>query len=306
MKTKIAIIGAGRIAYSITSALIKNDYEFVSVISRNVNSAKKLAQKFSIKIYSNDFSQIPKTTNLFFLSVPDGEIKKVAESLSQHKLNIKNSYFIHLSGSENIKALNALKQKGGITASIHPMQTFPSKKVVSLKNVYAAVETINENHFQYLSALCKKNGMFPFKMKSDNKILYHLAGVYASNFLAGNLFVSEKMLMQNNIPEKMFFNILSSTINSTLNNVNKVGPSKALSGPVERGDIHTIKNHISTLKKMIKKPDGNYFLLQLKNYIVQSINLLSLVEEKQGKLRDIHLQIKKILVRELRNLKDSN
>ena len=143
-------------------------------------------------------------------------------------------------------------------------------------------------------------------MKSDNKILYHLAGVYASNFLAGNLFVSEKMLMQNNIPEKMFFNILSSTINSTLNNVNKVGPAKALSGPVERGDIHTIKNHISTLKKMIKKPDGNYFLLQLKNYIVQSINLLSLVEEKQGKLRDIHLQIKKILVRELRNLKDSN
>jgi predicted short-subunit dehydrogenase-like oxidoreductase (DUF2520 family) len=306
MKTKVTIIGAGRIAYSITSALIKNDYGIVSVISRNVNSAKMLAQKFSIKNYSNDFLDIPKTTKLFFLSVPDSEIKKAAKTLSHQRLNFKNKYFIHLSGSENIKALNFLKQKGGITASIHPMQTFPSRKIVSLKNVYAAVETIKEKHIQYLSKLCKNLEMIPFRIKSDQKTFYHLAGVYASNFLAGNLFVARKMLMQNDIPEKIYFNILSSTIDSTLDNVNKVGPAKALSGPVERGDIQTIKKHISSLKKMIKKPDGNYFLLQLKNYIVQSINLLSLAEEKQGKLSNTHLQIKKILVRELKNLKDSN
>ncbi|MEJ2507760.1 MAG: DUF2520 domain-containing protein [Ignavibacteriaceae bacterium] len=241
-----------------------------------------------------------------FFTVPDGEIKKVAVELSHLKLNFKNSYFIHLSGSENIETLNPLKRKGGRTASIHPMQTFPSHKIVSLKNVYAAIEIKEDNRFRYLGKLCKTLGMIPFRIKSDKKSLYHLAGVFASNFLAGNLFVSKRMLVENKIPENMFFNILNATVNTTLSNIKKVGPAKALSGPVERGDIQTICKHISSLKKMIKKPDGKYFFLQLKNYIVQSINLLDLVEEKQGKLNNTHLQIRKLLVRELRNLKDSN
>jgi len=306
MKTKAAIIGAGRISYSLTSALIKNGYEITSVISKNIESAKTLARKFPIRKYSNDIEQIPKSTKLFFLSVPDGELKKVAAEISHLKLNFENLNFIHLSGSENISVLNSIKRKGGITASIHPMQTFPSKKVFTLKNVYSAVETPNDKHFNYLSELCKKLGMIPFKIKSNQKTFYHLAGVFASNFLAGNLSISKKMLMQNDINAKMFFNILSSTIDSTLRNVKKVGPAKALSGPVDRGDIQTIRKHISSLKKMINKVDGKYFSLQLKNYIVQSMNLLNLVEEKQGKLNNAHREIKKTLVRELRNLKDSN
>jgi len=305
MKTKAAIIGAGRISYSLTSTLIKNGYKITSVISRNIESAQKLAQKFSIKNYSTDFKTISKSTKLFFLTVPDDEIKKVAERLSHLKLEFKNTYFVHLSGSENISVLNSIKRMGGITASIHPMQTFPSKKVFSLKNVYAAVETSDEKHFRYLAKLSKNLGMIPFKIKSDQKTFYHLAGVFASNFLAGNLFVAKKMLMENDIDEKMFFNILSSTIKSTLSNVKKAGPAKALSGPVERGDVQTILNHISSLKKLSKKPNGNYFSLQLKNYIVQSMNLLNLVEEKQGKLTNKRREIKKILVRELTNLKDS-
>ena len=306
MKTKAVIIGAGRISYSLTSALIKSGYEITSVISKNIESAKNLAQTFHIKKYSTDLEGILKSTKLFFLTIPDGEIKKTAVRLSHLNLNFENSYFIHLSGAENISVLNSIKRKGGITASIHPMQTFPSKKVFSLKKVYAAVETVNDKHFTYLSELCKKTGMIPFKIKSDQKTFYHLAGVFASNFLAGNLFISKKMLMKNDIGEKMFFNILGSTINSTLSNVKKVGPAKALSGPVERGDIQTIHRHISSLKKLMKKPEGKYFSLQLKNYIVQSMNLLNLVEEKQGKLNNAHREIKKTLVRELTNLKDTN
>ena len=306
MKTKAVIIGAGRISYSLTSSLIKSGYEITSVISKNIESAKNLAQTFHIKNYLTDLEGILKSTKLFFLTVPDGEIKKTAVRLSHLNLNFENSYFIHLSGSENISVLNSIKSMGGITASIHPMQTFPSKKVFSLKSVYAAVETNEEKYFKYISKLCKNLEMIPFKIKSDQKTFYHLAGVFASNFLAGNLFVSKKMLMKNEIDKKMFFNILSSTINSTLSNVKKVGPAKALSGPVERGDVQTIRNHISSLKKMSKNLNGKYFSLQLKNYIVQSMNLLSLVEEKQGKLNNTHLEIKKILVRELTNLKDYN
>ncbi|MCH7967436.1 MAG: NAD(P)-binding domain-containing protein [Thaumarchaeota archaeon] len=54
MKTKIAIIGAGRIAYSLTSALLKEGYIVDTIISRKINSAKALAGKFGVKKYFDD------------------------------------------------------------------------------------------------------------------------------------------------------------------------------------------------------------------------------------------------------------
>ena len=304
LKKRVAIIGAGRIAYSLAFALIKNGYEVSTVVSRNIDSAKQLAQKFSVKRFSTDITVIPKATRLFFLAVPDGEIEKTTKSLTQLNHKFEKSLFIHLSGSADASVLNYLKKKGAITGSIHPMQTFPSKKVVSLKNVFAAVEANNEKTFQSLADICLELKMIPFRINSEHKTLYHLAGVFASNFLAGNLNTSKILLMQNEIPEEMFFDILNSTIYSTLDNIKKHGSANALSGPVERGDIKTIKKHISSLKKLNKSLNGNYFSSLLNNYLIQSLNLLILVEEKHGVLDKSHNRIRNLLVQELNKLND--
>ena len=113
------------------------------------------------------------------------------------------------------------------------------------------------------------------------------------------------MLYFNNIDEQKYFNVLSSTIQSTLQNIKTVGPAKALSGPVDRGDINTIQKHISSLKRKSKNSKGNYFSLLLKNYIVQSLNLINLIEEKHGELNQSHQEIGKLLVRELNNVEKS-
>jgi predicted short-subunit dehydrogenase-like oxidoreductase (DUF2520 family) len=304
-KTTIAIIGAGKIAFSLTSALLKAGYTINTVISKNINSAKTLAEKFGIKKYSDDISLIPKLTNVFFLTVPDGQIKKAAQRLSMQNLNLKKSFFIHFSGAEDISVLKSLKEKGGNTASIHLMQTFPSKKIVELKGVHAAIETNDESAYKFLLKLSNDLQLVPFRIESRNKTYYHLAGVFASNFLAGNLFNAEELLLLNNIDDQKHFDILSSTIQATLRNIKKVGASRALSGPVERGDIKTIRKHISSLKKMSKQTNGNKFSTLLKNYIVQSLNLIKLVEEKHGELKKSHYDIRELLVRELRNIEKS-
>ncbi len=41
--------------------------------------------------------------------------------------------------------------------------------------------------------------------------------------------------------------ILRKTTQSALDNVFTLSPAKALSGPIDRGDIYTIKKHISAL-----------------------------------------------------------
>jgi len=305
MKTKIAIIGAGRIAYSFTSALFKKGYIVDTIISRKINSAKALAEKFGVKKYSDDINLISKSVNVFLLTVPDSEIKKTAVQLSKLKLKFSTTFFIHFSGAEDISVLVPLKLKGGKTGSLHLMQTFPTKKIVNIRNVNSAIETNDDSVYKFLLKLCSDLQLISLRIDSKDKAYYHLAGVFASNFLAGNIFNAQKLLSLNNIDKHKYFNILSSTIHSTLQNIKTVSPAKALSGPVDRGDIKTIRKHISSLKNKSKNCKGNQFSSLFNNYIIQSLNLINLVEEKHGELNKSHQNIRKLLVWELNNIEKS-
>ncbi len=293
----IAVIGAGKISYSLTNALTKNNYNINIVVSRRLNSAKKLAQKFKIKTYSDQLNDIPAKCSFFLLAVPDNQIKIVAENLSRLKLNFKNSLFIHLSGAHDISLLNSLENKNGKTASIHIMQTFPTIRIVNIKNCFAAIETKNKNINNFLSGFAKSVNLIPFSLKSGNKALYHAAGVFASNFLVGNLFNSEKLFKESKIDNLNFYEMMQPIVLSTLQNINKEGTVKALSGPVERGDLETVKNHLSSIKKNGKNIFNN---LSYINYIVQSLSLLTIAENKYGKLNKKQLDIKKYLFNELK------
>ncbi len=133
MNQKIVVIGAGKVAHSLVPALVKNGYYVESIHSRNILSAKKLAQKYSVNHFAVSLKEIPTGIKIFLLSIPDNEIKVTAEKLSRLKINFKQSFFIHFSGVEDISVLNSLEKKGAATGSLHLMQTFPGKRVTNLK-----------------------------------------------------------------------------------------------------------------------------------------------------------------------------
>ncbi len=301
-KLNIAVIGAGKIAYSLTGALAKNGYNVSIAISREIGSAKRLALKNNIKKYSSKLEDIPAGCNLFILAVPDNQIKITAGKLLKLKLNFKESIFVHLSGALDISVLSSLKRKKAQTASLHIMQTFPSKKVIGIKNCYAAVETDSRVTKALLFEISEKLGLNPFLLKSKDKPLYHAAGVFASNFLVGLLFSSQRILKYAEIKDSDFFKIMEPIIYSTLSNIKKAGISAALSGPVERGDIQTVKGHVSSFKKLIKKDkSGIIYYLLLINYITQSMSLEPVVEEKAGRLTERHLELREYLLKELKS-----
>ncbi|MDO8549133.1 MAG: DUF2520 domain-containing protein [Ignavibacteria bacterium] len=287
-KSNIAFIGAGKIAYSLASALLKARYNVTSVISRNKVSAGKFAKKFKIPFSSDNLKSIKQGVEIFFLTVPDNQIEKTAKALSNLKLDFKNSLFIHVSGASDISELKSLEKKKAYTASFHIMQTFPSTQIVDIKNCSVAIEAEKKVVKDFLNKLALDLELQPFYLKSDKKIFYHLAGVFASNFLVGNLFSSGKLFQLTESGKTDFFSIINSTVNSTLDNIRKVGPAKALSGPVERGDYETINKH---LKALMKKDKILYH-----SYVSQSLNLLEVVREKNKKLSYYQKKIEDILL----------
>lgn len=304
MRKKVAIIGAGKFAYSLTSALIHSGHRIESIISRNLSSAQKLARRFSIKNSSNSLDKIPGGVKIFFITTPDSEIKNVSIQLSKLRTSFNDCVAIHFSGTENIKSLRSLGKKDCATGSLHLMQTFPNKRIMNLKGIHAAIETNNVTAYKFLTKLAQDLKLNPFRIDSEHKTQYHLAGIFASNFLAGNLFSSERLLAKPGISKKDAFNILNSTIYSTLKNIKDYGSAAALSGPVDRGDIETIRKHILEIKKLKKEKRGNEITsLMLKNYLYQSILLLDLVKEKIGELTENHLRLRKLLLEEISKTK---
>lgn len=288
-KYSIALIGAGKIAYSLAAALNKI-YPVKAIISKHILSAKKLANKFSVPVYADDLSKIPTDCNLIFFAVPDDQISLVAEKLSKLKITFSEKLFIHLSGSENISALKSLKKKGASVASFHIMQTFPSKKPVNIDGCKAAIETENNRIRSLLFNLSASVGLKPFAINSDEKVLYHLSGVFASNFLVGNIFCTENIFRERSSVK--IFDVAEPIIKATLDNIKKDKAVNSLSGPIERGDLKTVKDHLKSLS------GGNKKLYKL-SYISQSLILIQIVQKKSGVLTPDHIRIKKILESEL-------
>lgn len=296
-KSNITVIGAGKIAYPLVAALIGSNYYVNTIISRKVASAKTLANKFKIKNYSNSLKGISNKPGIYFLSVQDGQIEAVAKQLSRQKLDFKNSLFIHLSGALNIKTLRSLKQKKASVASFHIMQTFPAKKVFKLRGNFAAIESEDAKVERFLFRLVKDLGLKPFKISTEEKSGYHLAGVFVSNFLSINLFDANQLYKNDN-----FFEIFNPIINTTLNNIKNYGPAKSLSGPIERGDLKTIKNHLSYIKENTEDSKTSFIY---SSYILQSLAGLDVVKAKYGKLTKNHLEVRRFLLKELNKIKIS-
>jgi len=291
-KKRIAIIGAGKLAYSLINALKKSGFDVHCVISKKLSSSKLLAQKFSIPHHSNSLNKIPDDVDVFFLTVPDGEIKRVADNLSKLKRDFRKSVCIHFSGVENINALNSLKKKECATGSLHIIKPFPSKSLVDIKNSPASVETKDKMAKAFLIQLCRKLKLKPHNIDSEEKVFHHIAAVHSSNFLVGNMFNAFSLISTKSKYPK---SILRKTTQSALDNVFKLSPARALSGPIDRGDIYTIGKHFDALEAEIRKSKSNHLKLLRKNYLIQSLSLLEVVKAKYGKLSKDHLKIEKYL-----------
>jgi predicted short-subunit dehydrogenase-like oxidoreductase (DUF2520 family) len=53
------------------------------------------------------------------------------------------------------------------------------------------------------------------------------------------------------IPAEKAFEALSPLIYSTLHNIKEIGPKKALTGPIARGDFPTIRSHLAKMEALL-------------------------------------------------------
>lgn len=274
----IAFIGAGKVCHALSFYFGKR-HSVSGIYSRNPERAASLAKNLQTKAYACPEEAIEEA-DLVLITTTDGEIEGVAKALAETDRELSGKGFAHCSGSLSSNVLNALKEKGATTFSLHPAQSFsdPVKALEQLPNTCFTVEG-SGNCTPFIKKLFAACANPIVSIAPEDKIKYHAAMVMLSNYTVTLYGLSESMLKDLGMSKEDSKRILLPLLDSTLSNLRLRG-FDALTGPIERGDGATIEHHLQELSK-------NPELLALYRQL-GAATLTLLGEEKKAELDVFH------------------
>lgn len=249
MKTKpnVTIIGPGSLGSSFLSSLVKSGYEIASVISRN--PAGKILETGAGDTVLIRMSEVDETNlgQLVFITAPDDSISDIAMLLSTLNIKWPGRTVAHCSGFLTSGELASIREKGGSVASFHPLQTFVKGSVTNdFKNINISLEGDPEA-LHVLEKVVSDLDARPLFLDQDQKSMLHISAVFLSNYLVSLGGIADR-LIQNSIPGGDV-RLLYPLLLQTASNLAKSNPADALTGPVARGDVQTVRKHLETLSQ---------------------------------------------------------
>lgn len=232
----VAVVGAGNWGGSLVAALGSARLGPDEVVGRDWRRAKLDAR-------------------VIWICVPDTAIGEVATQIAERsrrlrgESGLRGQIVVHSSGALPAAVLEPARQAGARIAAVHPVMSFPTRRIVPLKGVMFGVEAREEAVRRELSALVRRLGGVPFAVKAETKALYHAAGSLASPLLVSTLVAAIETAELAGLEAKTATAWVRALAEATVTNVFARGPERSFSGPFARGDAETIRLHLKALRK---------------------------------------------------------
>lgn len=258
---KFGFIGAGKVGFSLGKYLKENNIDISGYYSKSQHSSKEAAIFTNTRQYNN-LEDLIKNSDAIFITTPDNQIADVWNEVK--KLPIKEKLICHCSGSISSEVFSNINNHGAYGYSIHPMFAI-SDKYNSYKNLSQAFITIegHEKYIEYLNMLFLNLGNDVAIINKENKSLYHAAAVTVSNLVLGLINNGVNYLEACGFTKEMAIKALYPLIENNLRNVKERGTVNSLTGPIERGDLSTVTNHLN----VIPEEDKELYRLLSKNIL---------------------------------------
>lgn len=247
MKT-VAIIGTGRLGTTLGIALSSQGYPIAALSDSSLESCRESRRLIGQGEVLTDNRKAASLGQLVFLTVADDSIRQAAAELGSASQDWANKCVFHCSGLLSSLVLDPLKEKGALTASLHPMQAFADKNndPTIFQGIYFGLEG-SPPALKQAQEIVQVLGGKSLIIKPEEKPLYHTACSMASNFLVVLLDTAVGLLKTLVDNEKHAAEMLFPLIQGTLQNVKDLDTTRALTGPVKRGDRTTLKKHLDAL-----------------------------------------------------------
>lgn len=263
MVFSINIIGAGNLGKTVGHLLFKQGLiRIKGICNRTAESTMNAIRFIGGGTYYPDINELP-PAEITLIATPDDFISETCSQLSKNPFLQKGGIVLHCSGSLSSDALGLVKAKGCYVASAHPMRSFakPELSIQEYKGTYCAIEGDREA-LPYVKALFDSIDSITYEIDKNKKTLYHLAGVFASNYLITLAEKSLYFMKESKVEHERAMRVIIQLMRSTVFNLEQtLSPKQALTGPIKRGDTFTILEHIKSLQQLQGKEGQLYSIL---------------------------------------------
>jgi predicted short-subunit dehydrogenase-like oxidoreductase (DUF2520 family) len=248
-KLKLNIIGCGRLGKTLAALFIGTELVCIQdIVNLSMASSEKAVAFLAQGSACLTIKQL-KPADIYLIATPDDSIEFMTQQITLQGVLKPGNVVFHCSGLLSSECLNAVVSLGCYAASLHPIFSF-SEPVMDVKNfrgTYCAFEGNKEALDRLLPLFNAIEGQI-FLIEKKSKPLYHAASVLASNYLVTLSAMAKDCYSQAGLNDKLAENLTLTLMSQALGKVQRLKPQEALTGPLQRADVDTLKKHLSALK----------------------------------------------------------
>lgn len=243
------VIGGGRVGQTLAHLWAqKGPWTVQDVLTTHLGSAQAAVAFIGAGHAVADLAAM-RAAPLWLLATPDAQLAQVAHDLARQQQHAPPAMAFHCSGALASTALAPLAALGWQVASAHCILSFasPAVAVAQFANTPCALEgdpaltAALQFAFEAIGARC-------FTVASSDKLLYHGAAVFATNFIPVLQYVAEQLWQASGVPPDVVTELRASLLRNAVANITALGPQAALTGPAARGDTEAIARQALALQ----------------------------------------------------------
>ena len=191
-------------------------------------------------------TDVARASDLLLLTVPDDMLSNVVTVLSASGAIREGQVVVHTSGRHGLAVLEPAREVGARTVALHPAMTFTGTEV-DLPRLAGCVfgVTAADADRELTESLVADLGGRAMWVPEDRRTLYHAGLAHGANHLV--TLVAEAMEILSAAGAEDPAATLRPLLTAALDNALEDGDA-ALTGPIVRGDVETVRAHVADLE----------------------------------------------------------
>lgn len=262
---RIGFIGAGKVATAFGRYLHSKGLFISGYFDRHPEKTAHAAGNTQSQCFP-DGAAVANQSDILLITTRDDQIADMCRHLCRQDCIEPRHLVGHMSGSHSSSILARARNLGAKVFSLHPLQAFADeeKALADLPHTYFSIEGDKTGLEPVLEVLSQIGNPY-FTLSAEYKSLYHLSACVLSNYLVTLMASGISALENAGIDPREGFQAMRPLIDGTLANIAQLGPARALTGPIARGDRGTIEKHLEALDRQgLDDIKSTYVFLGLK------------------------------------------
>jgi predicted short-subunit dehydrogenase-like oxidoreductase (DUF2520 family) len=243
-RLRVGVIGAGRVGAVLGAALSAAGHDVVAASGLSAASAERAARLLpGAPLLPAD--EVVGAADLVVLAVPDDILAGLVSGLAETGAWRPGQLAFHTSGAHGLAVLGPAERAGVLPLALHPAMTFTGAPEDADRLTGAPFGVTSRAEYRPVAeTLVLEMGGEPFFVAEADRRLYHAALVTGANHLVTLVAEAADLLRTAGVTDPG--RVLGPLLTAALDNGLRRG-DRGLTGPVSRGDVGTVADHLTTL-----------------------------------------------------------